>query len=153
MKANDRQVGGDHYKNESGFEHWDLASRVGMSYLVGTATKYVARWRKAKHPVQDLEKALHYVEKLIEDAPILVRCTLLPEAWVDSEVCRFCSLNGLGSKELEIFLLLALWDHLVDLEKACDLIEALLSEAKGKAEPPVPEPVPATDSNKHAERV
>lgn len=59
--ANDRQVGGEHYKT-GGLEHWDL---FGPEYLMGCATKYVSRWRK-KNGVQDLEKAKHYCEKLKE---------------------------------------------------------------------------------------
>ena len=62
--ANKRQHGGDHYKN-GGTEHWDLVERYGIGYLEGCATKYVARWRK-KGGVEDLEKALHYVDKLME---------------------------------------------------------------------------------------
>jgi hypothetical protein len=58
--ANSRQVGGDHYKT-AGLQHWDL---FGPDYLIGYATKYM-RWRK-KGGVQDLEKAIHVVEKLRE---------------------------------------------------------------------------------------
>jgi hypothetical protein len=61
MKANSKQVGGNHYKTGT-VEHWDV---FGPEYLVANATKYVGRWRK-KNGVQDLEKALHYAEKLKE---------------------------------------------------------------------------------------
>jgi hypothetical protein len=64
-QANDRQIGGSHYKRDGGIEHWDLIERSGIGYLEGCATKYVARWRQ-KGGVQDLEKAEHYVQKLIE---------------------------------------------------------------------------------------
>ena len=63
--ANERQIGGDHYKRDGSLEHWDLIERSGVGYLEGCATKYVARWRK-KGGLQDLEKAEHYVQKLIE---------------------------------------------------------------------------------------
>lgn len=62
--ANDRQVGGDHYGKKD-YQHWDFVTDVGMSYVPGCATKYVARWRD-KNGVQDLEKALHYVDKARE---------------------------------------------------------------------------------------
>jgi hypothetical protein len=58
--ANSRQVGGDHYKTGN-VEHWDL---FGPDYLMGYATKYM-RWRK-KGGTQDLEKAIHVIEKLKE---------------------------------------------------------------------------------------
>jgi hypothetical protein len=58
--ANDRQVGGSHYQT-GGVQHWDL---FGPDYLIGYATKYM-RWRK-KGGVEDLEKAIHVIEKLRE---------------------------------------------------------------------------------------
>jgi hypothetical protein len=64
MGANERQVGGDHYKN-GGEEHWDRVHRLGLDYFQGQITKYVERW-KEKNGVQDLEKALHFLEKYIE---------------------------------------------------------------------------------------
>jgi hypothetical protein len=63
--ANDRQVGGSHYSSTSGLQHWDLIELYGVGYLEGCATKYLQRWRK-KNGLQDLEKAAHYIQKLIE---------------------------------------------------------------------------------------
>lgn len=64
QKANNRQVGGDHYDTgDNAPQHWDL---FGLDYLIGYATKYV-RWRK-KGGVQDLEKMIHVVEKIREKA-------------------------------------------------------------------------------------
>ena len=63
MSANERQVGGDHYRSR--YQHWDFVEEGGLGYLEGCATKYVSRWRQ-KNGVQDLEKAEHYVQKLVE---------------------------------------------------------------------------------------
>jgi hypothetical protein len=62
--ANERQHGGDHYKGTD-YEHWDWVNDVKLGYLVGNATKYVFRWRR-KNGLEDLEKAIHYVEKCKE---------------------------------------------------------------------------------------
>lgn len=62
--ANDRQVGGDHYQKKE-YQHWDWVCDINLHYLLGCATKYVARWRD-KNGVQDLEKALHYIDKAEE---------------------------------------------------------------------------------------
>lgn len=62
--ANDRQVGGDHYRGR-GYQHWDFVTDVKLPYLLGCATKYVSRWRE-KNGVQDLEKAMHYIDKAVE---------------------------------------------------------------------------------------
>lgn len=64
MPANERQVGGAHYGGGE-YQHWDWVCDVRMSYLPATASKYVARWR-SKNGRQDLEKALHYIEKAEE---------------------------------------------------------------------------------------
>jgi hypothetical protein len=60
MSANDKQVGGDHYRSE--YQHWDFVCDMKLHYLLGNATKYVARYKK-KNGLQDLEKAKHYIEK------------------------------------------------------------------------------------------
>jgi hypothetical protein len=64
MSANSKQHGGTHYKKMQ-YEHWDWVHDSGLGYHVGNATKYISRWRK-KNGVEDLKKALHYVEKIIE---------------------------------------------------------------------------------------
>lgn len=66
--ANDRQVDGDHYKKhgKTGEQHWDRQYRIfGPGYFIGCATKYVERYRD-KNGLRDLEKAKHFIEKLIE---------------------------------------------------------------------------------------
>lgn len=68
MKANDRQIGGDHYKKagETGEEHWDRQYRLfGRGYFIGCSTKYIER-AHLKNGRPDLEKAIHFIEKLLE---------------------------------------------------------------------------------------
>jgi len=63
--ANAKQVGGDHY-DKTGEQHWDRQYRLfGPGYFVGCATKYIERYRD-KNGKQDLEKAIHFLQKLIE---------------------------------------------------------------------------------------
>jgi hypothetical protein len=63
--ANNKQIGGEHYKKHKGYEPWDVVHAWNLGYLDGTALKYIARWRD-KNGVQDLQKAVHFLEKLIE---------------------------------------------------------------------------------------
>jgi hypothetical protein len=65
MSANDRQEGGDHYKSLRGMETWDIITAWGLGFLDGNALKYISRWRK-KGGIEDLKKAIHYLEKQIE---------------------------------------------------------------------------------------
>lgn len=68
-KVNDRQVGGDYYKN-MGVEPWDivdtwpLAQRIG--FYRGNALKYLMRMGSKDDDVTDLCKCQHYIEKLLE---------------------------------------------------------------------------------------
>lgn len=66
MSANDKQIAGDHYRQKDGEQHWDRIYRLyGRGYFVGCATKYIERYH-LKNGKQDLEKAIHFLEKLIE---------------------------------------------------------------------------------------
>jgi hypothetical protein len=67
MSANDKQVGGEHYRTEGDQQHWDVVYMIfGGDYLLGNASKYMARVGKKGGPVeaiQDLDKAIHYLQK------------------------------------------------------------------------------------------
>lgn len=64
--ANARQVGGTHYQAAE-IQPWDFIIANGLGYLEGCIVKYVTRWQR-KDGIQDLAKAQHYLEKLIEVA-------------------------------------------------------------------------------------
>jgi len=66
-----RQVGGDHYKTKS-IQPWDVIDTLphaeAIGFYRGNAIKYLMRaGAKTDNPArQDYEKALHYIEKLLE---------------------------------------------------------------------------------------
>ena len=64
LNANDVQVAGTHYKNKT-IQPWDYIVGNDLGYLEGNIVKYVSRW-KDKGGVDDLRKARHYLDKLIE---------------------------------------------------------------------------------------
>ena len=66
--VNQRQVGGKHYLNKA-VQPWDameswMSEEEFAGYLRGCVIKYVARCPD-KGGIEDLEKAQHYLEKLI----------------------------------------------------------------------------------------
>lgn len=147
MPANDHQVGGDHYK--IGYEHWDWLIDCGLGYFEGQATKYIARWHK-KGGLEDLRKALHYIQKLRESQRAM---PLRPDrqrnrAWLYYVIgCteRFKREARLTNQEFAWCLDLATWlhiDQLYDVYRSID--EFIVSQSAA--------PVPLEDSNKHAER-
>ena len=64
MGANEEQVGGRHYI-EKAIQPWDYIIANKMGYLEGNIIKYVSRY-KDKNGIEDLVKAAHYLDKLIE---------------------------------------------------------------------------------------
>lgn len=67
MNANDHMVGGTHYQTEEGTpQHWDIAIALNWDFMIYAATKYLWRLGKKGGPekaVEDIEKAIHYLEK------------------------------------------------------------------------------------------
>lgn len=63
MSANDQQVGGTHYLRA--IQPWDFIAANNIGFFEGNVIKYVTRWRD-KAGVDDLKKARHYLDKLIE---------------------------------------------------------------------------------------
>tara|TARA_R110002167_G_scaffold319391_2_gene525090 strand:+ start:1121 stop:1456 length:336 start_codon:yes stop_codon:yes gene_type:complete len=59
----DRQVGGSHYKRHS-IQPWDIIDEYGLGFYEGNVLKYLLRDKGNKR--EDLEKAVHYLEKIIE---------------------------------------------------------------------------------------
>ena len=64
--SNQTQIGGTHYQEKS-IQPWDYIIANNIGYLEGNVIKYVSRW-KQKGGVEDLKKARHYLDKLIEFA-------------------------------------------------------------------------------------
>lgn len=70
MSANDRQVGGEHYKNMA-VQPWDalkawLTPDEFRGFMKGTVIVYLAREREKGGNV-DIGKAYHTLEKLLEE--------------------------------------------------------------------------------------
>ena len=64
LKANEYQPGGDHDIKQT-IQPWDYISDNNIGFLEGNAIKYLTRW-KSKGGIEDIKKALHYVQKLLE---------------------------------------------------------------------------------------
>lgn len=81
MVANEEQVGGAHYKGKP-IEHWDFVLMHNIPYLEAQVIKYMMRWRK-KNGIEDLRKAHHFIDKLIETE---LAAQPAPEVPFDEEV-------------------------------------------------------------------
>jgi Protein of unknwon function (DUF3310) len=63
--ANAIQVGGNHYKKYGSLQPWDIWTLWNLNPFQAAILKYVVRYRD-KEGVKDLEKARHFLDKLIE---------------------------------------------------------------------------------------
>jgi hypothetical protein len=63
MESNVKQIGGEHYLKA--IQPWDFIVANDLGFLEGNIVKYITRY-KEKGGVVDLQKAKHYLEKLIE---------------------------------------------------------------------------------------
>jgi hypothetical protein len=64
LPANERQIGGGHYKDMA-IQPWEFCQRNRLPYAESNVIKYVCRHRN-KSGRQDLEKAIHNLQMLIE---------------------------------------------------------------------------------------
>ena len=65
MKASDKQVGGNHYKSlPVQPSHYIRVNDLG--WYEGNAVKYITR-HKQKGERKDIEKAIHYLELILEE--------------------------------------------------------------------------------------
>ena len=63
-KASSGQIGGSHY-NKYTIQPSEFIHRNGIGFLEGNVIKYVVR-HKDKNGLEDLKKARHYIDLLIE---------------------------------------------------------------------------------------
>lgn len=130
MNSNTTQVGGNHYKGTT-YQHWDFVMiALGGRYLEGNITKYITRHRK-KNGLQDLQKARHYLTKLIElynlgDVEPIFNINygvLRHQSWE-----HFCDVNGVDVTERMIVQLVSTWRNREELHKAGTILDALIEK-------------------------
>lgn len=59
------QVGGEHYRKFK-IQPWDVIDEYGLSFYAGGVLKYLLRAGNKGPALEDLRKARHYLDKLIE---------------------------------------------------------------------------------------
>ena len=68
LSAFDTQVGGDHYKKQGAtMQPWAIIDAWGLDFYAGNVLKYILR-HQYKDRVEDLRKARHYLDRMIEKA-------------------------------------------------------------------------------------
>jgi len=98
------QKGPDYYRRGS-IQVWDFIRDQGLSFHLGNSIKYICRAGHKDSRVEDLKKAIHYLENELEhalqvDEPPAVRCEgVSPEVpfaeWLESELAPSSALFNL----------------------------------------------------------
>jgi len=74
---NSNQKGPSYYKR-GGIQVWDFIRDQGLNFHLGNAIKYICRAGYKESKVEDLKKAIHYLQNELEsvqlEQPSAVRC-------------------------------------------------------------------------------
>ncbi len=135
MNPNLTQVGGSHYR--APFQHWDLVAKLRLGYYEGQITRYITRHAK-KNGAQDLDKALHYLLKLMH---LHEHSAWAPQHGFASfgVMHDYGTGNNLGAEEVKLVSDVCGWLTLNDLK----LIEVALTKLRLQRYPTgLPLPVP-----------
>lgn len=119
MSANNRQVGGAHYRSSN--QHWDMVARYRLGYFEGQITKYITRHRFKKGR-EDAEKALHFAEKLLELHDTCAYQPIRKSMMLTDEMEAYGKANNLMPAEDMIILLAVNWHTREQLVKLVDWI-------------------------------
>ena len=137
MEANDTQVGGNHYKGKK-FQPWDW-DKYGIGTFEMDILHYVTRQKNGQ---QDLEKAVHYCEKLLEEYSRFSRRNRVPGALQDRilpVVSEYCDEWSMVGRQRAIIGCLLLWQSDMDILRLKHEIQLLIQETYGATDD-----VPAT---------
>jgi hypothetical protein len=59
------QVGGRHYASMQ-IQPWDIIDCYNLDFYLGNSIKYILRNKPGVERIEDLQKAIHYLEKEID---------------------------------------------------------------------------------------
>ena len=60
-----KQIGGDHYVKHK-IQPWDIIEEYNLGFWDGNAIKYILRYKEKGNPLEDIDKAIHYLEHVRE---------------------------------------------------------------------------------------
>lgn len=117
-----------HYNPTQGtVQLWDYLIAINAPFMEGNIAKYVLRWRK-KNGVQDLEKALDYIDKKID--AIRFGAPSFRETWPQQKLLKQMLFdNEVPTAEAEIIEMILHWRTMYSLYEVQNRINELMKEA------------------------
>lgn len=135
MSATDIQIGGKHYKDLP-IQPVQFIQANNMGFCEGNVVKYITRWRM-KNGMEDLRKAAHYLDLIIDDAPALAAIrkgssVIKPKI----TAYQYITENGLQGFEAAVIRWVYFWSHnrqIENLEIARSQAAKLIAQVNGEA--------------------
>ncbi len=131
VDPNSMQVDGTHYRTE--YQVWDFVENNGLGGLEHAIIKYICRWREKGDGIVDLQKAIHYIDKLIELH--LNRYRVAKGVAPISDIKYFCEVQNLPLFEGNVVARISRWSCHEDLVTCrrwiCDLIDVATPDNRG----------------------
>ncbi len=124
VDPNSMQIDGSHYQTE--YQVWDFVENNGLGGLEMCIIKYICRWQDKGNGTTDLQKAVHYVDKLIDLNLNRHRVAKGVAPWDD--IRRFCRAQKLEIREEDVVTLISKWDCLHNLTECRAVIQGMLDE-------------------------
>ncbi len=124
VSPNTMQIGGTHYQTE--YQVWDFIEKHGLGGLEMCIIKYLCRWRDKGNGVTDLEKAIHFVDKLID---LHKRKGRVPKGCASMEDLQyFSNIQELSPTEDLAVTVISRWSCLNDLLGCRRSIQQLIDD-------------------------
>lgn len=119
---NSVQIGGDHYVSD--YQPWDFNEDFGLGGLECSIVKYLCRYKVKGNPKRDINKAIHYVDKLID---LHAKRGRAPKGIASlAGVIKFSTIQGLGVLENSALLSISRWSCRADLVNCRDTLGRIL---------------------------
>lgn len=133
------QVGGSHYSAD--YQHWDWAIDTGIGPIEYAATKYIARWEKKANPLEDVKKAISYIQKVRQsywDGRYHNRSKIIVGTLTDFEFAKVSTQKFTEAAKLRFeestFMSQCLgWKTLGDIDRALATLDRILVLAQNRA--------------------
>lgn len=122
---NAMQVGGEHYVSD--YQPWDFNEFNGLGGLECSIVKYVVRYKTKGNPKGDIQKAIHYCDKLIDLHDKVGR---VPKGCASlRDIVKFSHIHSLTPTENAALTAIARWSCETDLHQCrvalCRILEKL----------------------------
>lgn len=103
MSAHDPINNPSHY-TDGGYETIDFIEKMQLGYHLGNAVKYISRaGKKTADPIEDLNKALWYLERLQTIDPCESTIKL---RWLEADIIKYCDAKGMNNHYFNLLALI-----------------------------------------------